>query len=270
MIKLKQCALIIIAAFSAFLSVNVQATQVAVWKHKPIQVELPVGKERIILFSDNVKIGLPQSMQSKVKVSNIAGTVYITALTKFPMSRVQIIFTTSGKRALLDLYSRNVDADFVAEDLKILTAEEAEINLDDQVGDVKKAAKISAKDLIQFAAQDWFAPTRLKPHNALIRQSDLSKKDINLDLLFLGSSAGLFDLRALKEYSTGRYYLTAIGLKNRTVWPQVIKYDDVDPYVTAVSSQHTTLGARGTATDTTILYVITESPLAITTVAYYE
>lgn len=34
MIKLKQCALIIIAAFSAFLSVNVQATQVAVWRKK--------------------------------------------------------------------------------------------------------------------------------------------------------------------------------------------------------------------------------------------
>lgn len=59
MIKLKQCALIIIAAFSAFLSVNVQATQVAVWKHKPIQVELPVGKERIILFSYlKIKIAL--------------------------------------------------------------------------------------------------------------------------------------------------------------------------------------------------------------------
>ncbi len=245
------------------------ATAVAVWNKKPIDVELPIGKERIISFSDNVRLGVSKSLQSKIKVTNVAGSIYITALQKFPKSRLQVVFTSTGETALLDIYSINVDGEYEPEDLKIITAKEQEITVDQKVEQLKASSKVSIKELVQFASQDWFAPTRLKPHNNLIQEREVSKP-VNLDLLFMGSSAGLFDLKPLKEYSAGVYYLTAIGLRNRTAWGQQIKYSDIDPYVTTISSQHTFVGPRGEQNDTTILYVVTEGPLAISKVAYYE
>ena len=250
------------------------ATEVKVWKHTPLPVELPVGKESIILFSDNVRVGLPMSLQGKVKLTSLAGAVYLTALEKFPKTRLQVIYISTGEKALLDVYSKNVDADFEPEDLKIITAQEAEIKVGDQVEALKESSKVSVKDFIQYAAQDWFAPERLKPYNRRITSREITK-DVNLDLLFMGKSSGLFELKALKEYSTGQYILTAIGIQNRTLWEQDIDYSDIDPFVIAASSQPinaqpTLLGPKGSEGDTTILYVVTESPLIMTTVAYYE
>ena len=74
-----------------------------VWQKEPIRLDLTVGKERRVDFPGPVKVGLPPTLESMVRVQSIAGTVYLLAHNPFDPTRVMVREAESGRTYLLDV-----------------------------------------------------------------------------------------------------------------------------------------------------------------------
>ncbi|MBD0788035.1 DUF3438 family protein [Vibrio sp. Y2-5] len=268
---MKNLKVVLILLFTCLTSVAANATEVHVWDKKPIEIQLEVGKERIIFFPSNVKFGMSPDFRSKIKLSNAAGTVYIKPMQAFNKTRV---FGTldNGERLVLDFFSVRPQGNDVPEDFKIVhpaQVKEASESLGTQsteaeavaVGGSSKAVTI--KDLLQYANIDLYGPARLLP-NLPITEKKVTKP-LNLKHVFINRSAGLFELEAFKQYQSMNYTVTAIHLRNKTSRRQYINLTDVYPAMLVDSSHHSFVEARTSdpsQRDSTTFFIVTNKPLS--------
>lgn len=83
-----------------------------VWNKVPLRVELPVGRERLLLFPVPVRLGMPGEIQAKSRLQILPdGTVYWTANEAFPAGRVQVEALSSGNIYLLDVSAHEAAPD---------------------------------------------------------------------------------------------------------------------------------------------------------------
>tara|TARA_Y100001001_G_C7924725_1_gene279973 strand:- start:18 stop:437 length:420 start_codon:yes stop_codon:yes gene_type:complete len=92
-------------------------TEHVVWNKSPIQMSLPVGKERMITFPSQVSVQLADSENNltteDIKLLNNDDTLYITANRSFPKTRLYVKTVTGidnktgniqyGETMLLDI-----------------------------------------------------------------------------------------------------------------------------------------------------------------------
>lgn len=242
-------------------SFSAMSTEILVWDKKPLSIRLEIGKERIIEFEDNIEIEMTSNVHSRLKIDAAAGVAYLTAIESFPKSRISVTLVATNERIFIDLFAIESDSNQELDLIKVIS-NDTKLEKEHQKNQhFKQSVNITIKELVQYASHDFFAPTRLKLNNLLIQESIINQK-LNLDILFLGRSAGLFDLKPLKQYRTLNYNLTAIVLTNKTSEKQMILYKDIYPNFIAVSSQHKDVGPVGSNSQSTILYLVTEKPLA--------
>lgn len=237
------------------------ATDVLVWNKKPLEIRLEVGKERLIEFPDNIEFGLPIKLSTRLKPHSAAGVAYLTPLAAFPKTRIQVRLASNNEIIFIDLFATEPEDDTPMELVKIISNQE-QIEADKQEQDrFEESGTISLKELVQYASHDYFAPPRLRTEALSLRVSDVTTP-LDLRLLFSGESAGLFTLRALRQYRTIDYTLTAILVTNRSDSPQNIVYSDIKSDYVTVSSQHLSVGPKSSSTQSTVLYFVTERPLS--------
>lgn len=236
----------------------VKATEIVVWDKTPIDIRLEVGKERLIHFPSNVMLALTPELNRSIRKYNISGTLYLTPKSAFPKQRIQVQLD-SGERMLINLFSTEASEEAL-EPMKVIHQK-----------DVKKTEKIyglepeskkgkTVKQIVQYAHIDLFGVPRLKP-NIHVTETDI-KVPLNLDLLFGGRSAGVFQLSPIKQYRTQYYTVTAILVQNRTSKVREVLYTDLYPSMIAASVHNLLLGPKGTLYDKTIMFVITKKPLS--------
>ncbi|MCY9874548.1 TIGR03749 family integrating conjugative element protein [Vibrio barjaei] len=249
----------ILLAMVAMVSGNVFAsydhTTTSYWNKRPIPVSIQTGEERLLHFDDNVSVGLPEYLKSKVSVTALAGTVYITSNTEFPVTRLLIQKASNGERIVLDVNSVPEDVENNNGDIHIVT--KADMVSEEVKSKVKDLPSVTIKQLVQFASQDVYGPLNARSNYDGIIVSDV-KQQYDLSLFVTGRSTGLFNLIPLKEYKTRDYVLTSILVENTSSTKQEVNLYDFYPDYDAIAIQNGNIAPKGVNGDATVIYVINE------------
>lgn len=242
---------------------SANATDVLTWNKTPLHIRLNVGEERMVIFTDNVRLGLPPQLMSDLKITNAGGVLYLTARKPFPDTRISVQYVTNNKQVLVDLFATKPDGnEEKLDDIKVVNQSEEKKAEEAQSKLFESSSAVSLKTLIQYASRDFYAPPRLKMSGLPITETKVTQP-LHLDILWTNQMAGLFDLVALKQYQTTNYTLTAIMLSNRTNKQQHIILRDLypDQNIITATAQHLIVGPHNSDTDTTIFYLVTKDPL---------
>ena len=269
--RIASIGLAIAAAVTVGASPGARATTLVHWQRKPLAISLPVGAERILVFGDPVRVGLP-SMWAKsgaLRVQSTNGAVYLKARQAFDTQRVQIQDLKTGRIILLDLDAKkhaSSETVRVIDDAANLPASQAS----DAAGDAPHdaASKIppaafgesaegapSPIRLVRHAAQALYAPARLVGATPGIHRVALDAPAALPGLL----PTYPVRVRPLAAWRAGAYRVTAIEIVNRsarrtfTLDPRTLEGDFY-----AASFMQDTIGPAGSDTDTTTLFVVTE------------
>jgi len=249
------------------LNLPAQAVEIMHWERLPLAIPLVVGQERVVFVDRNVRVGLPASIQSKLRVQTASGTVYLKALSPIEPTRIQLQDAGSGELILLDIVARQSDVagETALEPVRIVFDNKSH-RLADQPANINsnQAAPVSTTIstlvptpvrvvLTRYAAQNLYAPLRtVEPVPGIVRVNVRRDLDVSTLLPTLPVEA-----KVLAAWRLNNYWVTAVLLKNRSAHdigldPRLLQGDFI-----AATFQHQSLGLAGNATDTTVVYLVT-------------
>ncbi|MCK9988823.1 MAG: hypothetical protein AzoDbin1_05295 [Azoarcus sp.] len=243
------------------------AVEILRWERLPLAVTLVVGQERVIFIDRNVRIGVPESIGSHLRVQSAGGAIYLRASEPIPPSRLQLQDAESGALILLDIAAEPAKAGEPAlEPVRIVEGEGASSRTANPAGtsaseeEPRDAASSAARRatptpvvLTRYAVQNLYVPLRTVEPVAGIGRVNL-RRNLALDTLLPTLPVRA---QALAAWRLEDQWVTAVKLTNTSA-----RWLDLDPralqgdFVTA-TFQHTTLGPAGQAADTTVVYLVT-------------
>lgn len=261
--KLLSSSVLFAAAFGIY-SGSALATAIIHYANLPVTIELRKGEERSIQFGDHVQVGITkaQEMKNLFRVQPAQGTVHIMPFEEFDKQRVHIKRMTDGRVILLDLIaSKNDPNEMPLEDVRILLQSENVVPEDErQVSEAPiEIPVITPVDLTRFAAQRLYGPTRLHLDRPGITETTLGVK--GAVKVFKGENKYKTFSTPILAYQGGGYYLAAMHIKNTSDENVTLDYLDLNLPFSHATFQHHTLYPNGTPGDSTVLYLISETPL---------
>lgn len=193
----------------------------SVWKGDPIQVQLPVGKEKRLVFSDNVTVDLKGALTTdQLRLLNNDKSVYVTALTAFETTRVYVTLQKSGKVMLIDLStseSAGTAAHYIESKNEILPKTKDIINTTSvqtelaDSSDSSDSADVTYVDLMRFAWQQLYAPERLLTKPPRFMRAAMHTEPFLSDLVYgdkvIAHPEG--------SWMAANHYVTVITLQNK-------------------------------------------------------
>lgn len=242
-----------------------QAVEILRWARLPLAVPLVVGQERVIFIDRNVRIGVPESIGSHLRVQSAGGAIYLRASEPIPPSRLQLQDVESGALILLDIAAEPAKARQPAlEPVRIVGSDEVSSRAaapagasEDEPRDTASAAAQRATPvpavLTRYAAQNLYAPLRTVEPVAGIGRVNL-RRNLALDTLLPTLPVRA---QALAAWRLEDQWVTAVKLTNTSA-----RRLDLDPRAlqgdfVAATFQHTILGPAGQSADTTVVYLVT-------------
>ena len=231
------------------------AVEILRWERLPLAVPLQVGQERVVFIDRNVRVGLPASLQGKLRVQSAGGALYLLASESIAPSRLQLQDADDGTLILLDIAAEPAKARQPAlEAVKIVEAERPAPHDPTEAPAPRPAPPTPLPvALTRYAAQSLYAPLRTVEAVSGLGAVPLPG-DLNLDSLLPELT---LSYHALAAWRLEDLWVTAIRLRNRA--PRWIELDPRQLQGDFVSAtfQHPDLGPKGDATDTTVLYLVT-------------
>jgi len=250
------CALLLIAPIVAWAdTVNggTSTPERISWQKTPITVSLTVGEERRVDFSGPVKVGVPATIQSALRVQSVAGTVYLLAHQPFEATRVMVRAVDSGAIYLLDLSADNEGEAKAA--IQILDTETRIPGAaTDEGTPPPELPAYGYVTLTRFAAQQLYAPARLLHDLPGVVRVPVRREPVRL------VRAAPIEASPLVAWRASGLYITAVKLRNLgtqavTLDPRTLR----GGWLTA-TFQHNRLHPAGDEADTTALYLISARP----------
>ncbi|CCJ47854.1 Putative secreted protein [Bordetella parapertussis Bpp5] len=244
-----------------------QAVEILRWERLPLPVPLVVGQERVVFIDRNVRVGVPASVGDHLRVQSAGGAIYLRASESIPPTRLQLQDVESGALILLDIAAEPAkDGQAPLEPVRIVDAEApakrygggAASGADEQA-DAPAGKSVPRREtpvpvvLTRHAAQNLYAPLRTVEPVAGIGRVNL-RRGLALDTLLPTLPV---HARALAAWRLEDQWVTAVRLTNTSA-----RWLDLDPRAlqgnfVAATFQHPNLGPAGTASDTTVLYLVT-------------
>lgn len=223
------------------------------WDRVPIRLNLSVGRERMVHFPAPVTLGLPASLQSRVRVQSVNDTVYLLAHQAFEPVRILVREIRSGWVYLFDLAA--TEDEFERPPLEIVAATQpAEVASENQ--EQEPTRPYGYVGLTRFAAQHLYAPARLLgPHPGIVR---VPVKRDPVDLY----RGGAIEASPLVAWRSGSLFVTALRLLNRTNEPQILDPRNLRGRWLTATFQHNRLLPAGDEADRTAVYLVSERPFA--------
>lgn len=233
------------------------AVEILRWERLPLTVPLQVGQERVVFIERNVRVGLPASLQGKLRVQSAGGALYLLANDAIAPSRLHLQDADNGTLILLDIAAEPAKANEAPlEPVRIVEVERA-ASRDEVNSPVTPPAPPTPTPLpvalTRYAAQSLYAPLRtVEPVPGL--GSVPLRDDLVLDTLIPELP---LSYRALAAWRLEDLWVTAVRLRNTSShWieldPRRLQGDFI-----AATFQHPDLGPKGEATDTTVVYLVT-------------
>lgn len=267
MIKLKRLIMhFTIAGFLVF-SASSHAVELMKWERIPLAIPLQVGQERVIFVDSNVRVGLPSSLNGKLRVQSTGGSIYLLALEPIPPTRIQLQDAETGSLILMDIAASTTEQGMpTLEPIQIIEGENTPIRYGDktrqtasaqpnaQTKTVKRSPETPVPVVLtRYAAQNLYAPLRTVEPVVGISRVNLPKK------LKLTTLLPMLPVKAdaLVAWRLDDYFVTAVSLKNTS--HEVISLDPrlLQGNFVAATFQHQLLGPKGNATDNTVVYLVT-------------
>lgn len=242
-----------------------QAEILMQWERKPLQIDLNVKEERILFLDKNVSVGIPNNLNDKIRVQSSGGAVYLTALTPFELSRVQLRDIATGQLILLDLkgYARAgklEDIRITEKDVENNSRNVVEPTVSDETVESSKPksnALPAPAALTRYAAQSLYAPLRtVEPLEGVHRVAMKLPKSLPTLLPNLNVRA-----TPLESWGLDGYVVTAVRIKNLSAQQVVLDPRYLQGRFYAATFQHPFIGATGNLDDTTVVYLVTEGDI---------
>lgn len=233
-----------------------------VWKNVPITVVLPVGVERRIDFPTAVRIEWPDGVGDKTSNLQIRenGSLYWTAAEPFSRQRVNVFSMAGPDSWLLDVEAR---ADASPRTLVIL---------DDRFNDASAAGVSESQplsdadryhhdgvDMVRFAAQNLYAPSRLITPLAGVVRVPVATQEV---LLYRGGALRTAPMTQWKSSTIPPLYVTAVRVTATAMNTQPTTLDprNLRGEWLSATPQHGQVGMAGDQDDTTVWYLVSSRP----------
>lgn len=241
--------LIMMLAVAAGWCSAVGAVEIKYWDRLPLAVPLTVGKERVLMLDEDVRVGVPGAIAGKLRVQSVGGTVYLRAAEAFPPTRLQLQSVKSGDIILIDIEA--LEGSEALEPVKIV-ARAAAPDVE-AAKDTAPAATPVPVVLTRYAAQNLYAPLRTVAPLPGVRRVPLSDAVAFSSLL----PTERVSIKALAAWRLGDYWVTAVKIVNRGPGKVALDPRHLQATLYAATFQHTYLGLAGTPEDTTVAYLVT-------------
>ncbi|MGQ7245538.1 TIGR03749 family integrating conjugative element protein [Salinicola sp. V024] len=254
---------------ASLLSMAIQAHAVEIlhWDRKPLDVDLPVGTERVIVLDRNVRVGLPREIADPdtLRVQSAGGAIYLKANKAFDTQRVRLQDVETNEVVLFDLTAKESGAS--DEDIQVIIPDEAtgassgeavsDDRSDQEQGRSDQAPRTGTPTpvvLTRFAAQSLYAPSRtIEPVQGLNRVAMQLPDSMPSLLPSLPVTA-----TPIAAWKLDGWTVTAVKLSNR----DPSRDFELDPRwlqgdLYSATFMHPTLGRRGSVEDTTTVFIVT-------------
>lgn len=236
-----------------------------VWDRTPIPVVLPVGEERLVHFpAPMVRVGVPDLLP--LRTMSVDGTVYWRAGEAFEPVRVVVeSLGEGGGFFLLDIEAREGAPAVPLAILRSGAAANPGMTETVEPSDTIRHQNLDYVALTRFAAQQLYAPSRLRPEHPALRpipigrllSTDADSSEAGSRSLVRGGDVSALPLLAWRH---GGLYLTAVRLRNETASARVLDPRDLRGDWLAATFQHARLLPQGDGADTTAVYLISRRP----------
>lgn len=218
---------------------------------------LPLNSERMVSFpAKSIRVKIPAEIQGKVAVLSNDGVLYLNASEEFSAQQVLVQDKVSKKIIILSL-SANKELGS-SEKLAVLLAD-SEDGTDSDVGansgSSGSTSYVGYEDLVRMAAKHLYAPERLITIPANTSRVHV-KRSTDTRLI----RGNVISMVPAISFNNEGLYVTAVKLTNLEKRKVVLDPRDVRGKWLAASFQHVVLGPKGTETDTTALYLVSERP----------
>lgn len=264
---------------SLLLSSLAQAIEIRKWERVPMAIPLVVGQERILFVDANVRVGVPPAIADKIRVQSTGGAIYLLAKDAIEPSRLQLQNAATGEIMLADVAAAPAqEGRAPLEAIKIVPGDTTPIRYGQAASASgnsapKAAAKASSQAdedddepappkretpvpvvLTRYAAQMLYAPLRtVEPVDGVAQV----KVDKRLDLSTLMPALPV-EASQLGAWRLDDHWVTAVKLRNQTGQRLALDPRELMGDFATATFQHPYLGARGDASDTTVLYLVTK------------
>ncbi|RUS67411.1 hypothetical protein CUZ56_01356 [Saezia sanguinis] len=262
---MKTFKLSLLIALTLMFSQVSSAVELMRWERIPLAVPLLVGQERIVFVDRNVRIGVPMSIQNKLRIQTAHGTVYLKAEAPIPPTRIQLQDAQTGELILIDIAAAEPkEQQPELEPVRIIEGEVTAKHYSNTASTQPNTSNALSKPalpretpipiiLTRYAAQNLYAPLRtVEPVQGISRANLRQNMDLSTLLPQLPIRA-----KPLATWRLEDYFVTALRLQNAS--KEIIQLDPrlLQGNFTAATFQHSVLGPFGQPEDTTVLYLIT-------------
>lgn len=234
------------------------------WQDRPLTIMLPVGQEKILTFPGEVSLEVPEYVQqlSRIQIRS-NGSVYWYANEQFPLERV-IVKSKFGRVYLLDISASSngnaqdvIIVDEIIND-KYKHAGEKQKTTPELVGGNINSGSMDDGydyvDMIRYAAQTLYSPQRLVKQLNVAR-FPVKKRQLPL---YRGQEITLIPLASWRSNTLPALYVTAVRAENLTSNLVEIDVRRIRGQWLARAAQHNALGAKGSQTDNTTIYLVSD------------
>ncbi len=233
-----------------------EAPEIIRWDRKPISLSLAVGKERYVWFPGRVQPGIPPELTKKLRVQAVKDTIYLLASESFPTTRLPVRDLDTGDFYLFDIKTEDNAAATPVRVVKT-TGRDEQALVEAPANESLDAKEIGYVGLTRFAAQQIYAPERLTTQIQGISKVPLPATGKPITLYRGGAVASIL---VASWRGRGGLYVTAVTVSNTTTESM-----SLDPRLArgewlAAAFHHQTLGPKGTPSDTSTLYLISDRP----------
>ena len=238
------------------LTTAAQAVEIVQWKRLPIAVPLQVGKERIVFVDQNVRVGMPRSLNNRLRLQSNGGALNLRANEVIEPTRLQLQDVESGEIILIDIAAMAVGEEMPElEPMKIVKQPKASETVAVQAPKEHKSAPATPVPVVltRYAAQSLYAPLRTVEPLSGVQQMRVKRQ---LDLSSLIPTLPV-EAAMLGAWQLEGFQVTAVKLQNRSASTLQLDPRLLQGNFTAATFQHQTLGAHGTSADTSTVYLVT-------------
>lgn len=249
------------------------AVEIQRWERIPLALPLIIGQERIVFVDQNVRVGLPRHLVDKLRVQSTGGTLYLLAKEPIEPTRLQLQNMSTGEIMLVDIIATSGKSNQPAlEPIKIVAGDNLTVRYGQpspKAEDSKAATRSTEQNsdaaapaqretplpvvMTRFAAQMLYAPLRTVEPVPGIAQVNLKR---NMDLTTLLPTRPV-EARALGAWRLEDLWVTAVKLRNTGSKPVTLDPRELMGDFITATFQHPYLGAKGDASDTTTVYLVT-------------
>ncbi len=238
--------------FSTTAAAALDPTERIVWRKSPIALELGVGQERMVHFPGPVSVGIPGSLQGRLRIQSSGGTVYWLAQQAFPPTRILVRSLDDGLVYLLDVAAAPEGGS--AASMEIIPPRQPSPAAHDESPAAPETHGYVS--LTRFAAQQLYAPQRLQsPLSGVVR---VPVPDGPVPLV----RGGAIVSTPLASWRSGHRFVTAVQLSNTSSEAQELQAEALRGAWLAATFQHHRLLPVGDEADHTVVYLISDRPFS--------